>query len=128
MRGDIPALLAPSIEAAATESPPDADFRLLLCHRPEGFGPASERGFDLTLSGHTHGAQLGLFGRSLLQRLRPEVGWWGAYARPGKTRPSRLYTTSGFGHWFPFRFGCPTEMPLLVLEGEARPAGAPRRA
>ena len=32
-------------------------------------------------------------------------------------RPSRLYTTSGFGHWFPFRFGCPTEMPLVVLEG-----------
>jgi predicted MPP superfamily phosphohydrolase len=35
-------------------------------------------------------------------------------------RPSRLYTTSGFGHWFPFRFGCPTEMPIVVLEGDPR--------
>lgn len=88
-----------------------SDFKLLLCHRPEGFVPASKHGFDLTLSGHTHGGQVGLFGRSVFERLIPEQFPWGPYRR-GK---SRLYTTSGFGHWFPFRLGCPTEAPLIVL-------------
>jgi uncharacterized protein len=129
--GDIAKMLAPSIEQAAAHAPPHADFRLLLCHRPEGLAPAAENGFDLTLAGHTHGGQIGMFGRSLLAYLRPETSWWGTYesARPGSRSarrsslsrsPSRLYTTSGFGHWFPFRLGCPTEMPIIVLRGEAR--------
>lgn len=125
MAGDIAQLLTPSIEAAAATAPTHADFRLLLCHRPEGFGPATDNGFDLTLAGHTHGGQLGLLGRSLLEKVKPGVGWWGTYTkgRPGpsdRSGPggsSRLYTTSGFGHWFPFRLGCPTEIPLIVLEG-----------
>ncbi len=130
MRGDIAARLAPSIAQAAADAPEDADFRLLLCHRPEGHGPATENGFDLTLAGHTHGGQIGLFGRSLLEMLEPAIGWWGTYAkkRPARARgpggPSRLYTSSGFGHWFPFRLGCPTEMPLVVLEAEERPPSA----
>jgi predicted MPP superfamily phosphohydrolase len=112
MGGDIAWMVRPSIEAAMRAAPRDADFRLLLCHRPEGLLPASEAGFDLVLSGHTHGGQLGFLGRSLFDKLRPGHYWWGRYAR-GRCR---LYTTSGFGHWFPFRFGCPTEMPLIVLE------------
>jgi predicted MPP superfamily phosphohydrolase len=125
LAGDIEGRLGPSIARAAEGSGP-SDFRLLLCHRPEGFGPAIAHGFDLTLSGHTHGGQLGLFGRSLFERLYPDTGWWGTYerARPGRG-PARLYTTSGFGHWFPFRLGCPTEMPVLVLEG-SNPSGRPR--
>lgn len=138
MGGDIAWMLGPSIAKAASHAPSDADFRLLLCHRPEGFGPAAEHGFDLTLSGHTHGGQIGLFGRSLLEKLRPGTGWWGTYARArpnvpaahatklGRS-PSRLYTTSGFGHWFPFRIGCPTEMPIIVLERGTRAAPDPAR-
>jgi len=124
--GDIAKLLAPSIEHAAAHAPEHADFRLLLCHRPEGLAPAAACGFDLTLAGHTHGGQVGLFGRSLLAWIRPETSWWGTYerVRPSSRSarrsslfgsPSRLYTTSGFGHWFPFRLGCPTEMPVIVL-------------
>ena len=124
--GDIAKLLTPSIESAAAHAPAHADFRLLLCHRPEGLVPAAANGFDLTLAGHTHGGQVGLFGRSLLAWIRPETSWWGTYERPRPSSrsarrsalfgsPSRLYTTSGFGHWFPFRLGCPTEMPLVVL-------------
>ncbi|MDF2693291.1 MAG: metallophosphoesterase [Labilithrix sp.] len=143
MGGDIPWFLTPSIEAAAAEAPLHADFRLLLCHRPEGHGPAATNGFDLTLSGHTHGGQLGMFGRSVLEKIKPGIGWWGSYAKkrppeiararaegtsPGPGGPSRLYTTSGFGHWFPFRFGCPTEMPLIVLEGDPRPRSSSDRA
>lgn len=89
-----------------------AGFRLLLCHRPDGFEAATRHGFDLTLSGHTHGAQLGLMGRSALEVLFGIPYQWGLYRR-GK---SRLYTTSGFGQWFPFRLNCPAEAPLIVLE------------
>lgn len=124
MGGDIAWMLEPSIASSIAHAPAHADFRLLLCHRPEGHGPATAMGYDLTLAGHTHGGQVGLLGRSLFEWLRPGIGWWGAYVkrRPDGS-PSRLYTTSGFGHWFPFRFGCPTEMPLVILEGDgARPA------
>ena len=138
MEGDIASMLRPSIERAAADAEDHADFRLLLCHRPEGFGPAAAVGFDLTLSGHTHGGQIGLFGRSILETLRPGTGWWGTYSRPRPDlpsarrtplagSPSRLYTTSGFGHWFPFRVGCPTEMPIIVLERTV-PTGEPDRA
>jgi uncharacterized protein len=138
MGGDIAGMVTPSIERAAALAPAHADFRMLLCHRPEGHGPAAANGFDLTLSGHTHGGQLGLFGRSLFEQLRPGTSWWGTYQRPRPDTaaarrsalvrsPSRLYTTSGFGHWFPFRLGCPTEMPLIVLEGGSPPEPSPAR-
>jgi hypothetical protein len=96
----------------ALESAPADTFRLLLSHRPEGFDAAALAGVDLTLSGHTHGGQIGFNGKSAFQPLYADGYLWGSYARG----PSRLYTTSGFGHWFPFRIGCPTEAPLLVLQ------------
>lgn len=119
MGGDIAWMVTGSIESSMNDAPPNADFKLLLCHRPEGHGPAADVGYDLTLSGHTHGGQIGLLGRSIFETLKPGIGWWGSYVKKKKDgRPSRLYTTSGFGHWFPFRFGCPTEMPIVVLEGD----------
>ncbi|MFO0735083.1 MAG: metallophosphoesterase [Labilithrix sp.] len=118
MRGRIDQMLGDTIRAAAAKCG-HADFRLLLCHRPEGFGPAAEHGFDLTLAGHTHGGQIGLLGKSLFELIDRTTGWWGAYVRRsrGNGRLARLYTTSGFGHWFHFRIGCPTELPIIVLEG-----------
>lgn len=120
MSGDIAGMVRGSIASSIAHAPANADFKLLLCHRPEGHGPAAEHGYDLTLSGHTHGGQIGLLGKSLFEKLRPGIGWWGSYVKKkkGDGRPSRLYTTSGFGHWFPFRFGCPTEMPIILLEGD----------
>jgi predicted MPP superfamily phosphohydrolase len=99
-----------AISACATGAPADA-FRLLLCHRPDGFEAASRHGFHLTLSGHTHGGQVGLLGRSAFEVLLGMPYLWGSYRRG----ESRLYTTSGFGHWFPFRLNCPAEAPLVVL-------------
>jgi len=102
--------LADSIEAALAGAPSDA-FRLLLCHRPEGFVPASACGVHLTLAGHTHGGQIGFNGKSAFQPIWRDKYLWGRYSRGD----SHLYTTSGFGHWFPFRLLCPTEAPIIEL-------------
>jgi len=99
-----------AVAECAVAAPAQA-FRLLLCHRPEGFEPAARHGFHLTLSGHTHGGQVGLLGRSAFEVLFGMPYLWGQYRRG----ESRLYTTSGFGHWFPFRLNCPAEAPIITL-------------
>jgi predicted MPP superfamily phosphohydrolase len=94
----------------AATAEPDA-FRLLLCHRPQGFASARELGFHLTLAGHTHGGQLGLLGKSAFEVILGHRHQWGLYRENERV----LYTSSGFGHWFPFRLHCPTELPIITL-------------
>lgn len=84
---------------------------LLMSHRPDALDYASETGFNLVLAGHTHGGQIGFMGRSVFEEVWPDRYLWGEYAL-GKTK---LYTSSGVGHWFPFRLGCPQEAPVLEL-------------
>ena len=50
-----------NIEKAASNIPPDA-FSILLSHTPEVYRHAAHAGFDLLLSGHTHGGQICLPG------------------------------------------------------------------
>ena len=88
----------------------DGVFTVLMTHRPEGFDPAAEIGIELTLSGHTHGGQAGLNGHSLWSVFTDRY-LWGKYAKNG----SQMYLSSGIGHWFPFRLGCPTEAPIIEL-------------
>jgi hypothetical protein len=102
--------LGVSVARAAKDAPKDA-FRLLLSHRPEGYYAGAEHGFHLTLSGHTHGGQIGWLGRSAFHWVWKHALLWGLYGN----KAHKLYTTSGFGHWFPFRLGCPTEAPILEL-------------
>jgi predicted MPP superfamily phosphohydrolase len=92
-----------------------ADFRLLLSHRPRGFRAAAARNVDLTLSGHLHGGQVGAAKTSALDLAPRDWFPWGLYTEG----QSRLYTTSGFGEWYPFRLGCPAEGALLTLRGSS---------
>ena len=87
------------------------DFTILMSHRPDAFQHAAKRNIDLTLAGHTHGAQIGFGGRSLLESSLPDSFLWGKYQQG----QSQLYTSCGAGHWFPFRLGCPTEAPIIQL-------------
>ena len=50
-----------NIEKAASEIP-DNGFSILLSHTPEIYRQAAHAGFDLLLSGHTHGGQICLPG------------------------------------------------------------------
>ncbi|HTJ84621.1 MAG TPA: metallophosphoesterase, partial [Polyangiaceae bacterium] len=91
---------------------PSDGFRLALCHRPSGFRALASRNVDLTLSGHTHGAQLGNGERSLLDGITEDSFLWGRYALGSR----QLYTSSGGGHWLAFRLDCPSEAALVTLE------------
>ncbi len=102
--------LRETIDAAFDGAPSNA-FQLLMSHRPQGFDVAADLGIDLTVAGHTHGAQVGFNGRSILEPWMKDHYMWGHYQRNG----SHLYTSAGVGHWFPFRLGCPPEAPLYVL-------------
>lgn len=90
---------------------PLGDFSILMSHRPYALDYASEKEFDMVLAGHTHGGQIGFMGRSVFESVWPDRYLWGEYSM-GKTK---LYTSSGMGHWFPFRLGCPCEAPILEL-------------
>jgi predicted MPP superfamily phosphohydrolase len=98
-------------KAAATDG--EVDFRLLLAHRPDGVPAAARAGFDLQLSGHTHGGQF--FPASLL------IGFFHRYPR-GLARHGRMqvYVSPGTGYWGPaHRFAVPSEITLLTLTDEA---------
>ncbi len=98
------------IDEALGDSGED-DFVILMSHRPNAFDYAADRNVRLVLSGHTHGGQVGMSGRSLFESLWPERYLWGHY----RMKQSHLYTSSGVGHWFPFRLGCPAEAPVIEL-------------
>jgi predicted MPP superfamily phosphohydrolase len=90
------------------------ELRLLLLHDPLGFQYVPKGDVDLTLSGHTHGGQVGLvsFGLdwTVLSRSRwPDHGLFGHGS-------NRLYVHRGTGFYgFPLRVGVPGESSLLEL-------------
>jgi predicted MPP superfamily phosphohydrolase len=102
-----------TVSAAVQSAPPDA-FKIMMTHRPGGFDRAAELGVDLTLAGHTHGMQIGYHERSVFEAWMPEKYLWGHYQKGN----CHLYTSSGVGHWLPFRLGCPPEAPIIILERE----------
>jgi predicted MPP superfamily phosphohydrolase len=92
---------------------PDNAFAVLLSHHPDFIGNAFDAGIPLTLSGHTHGGQIALFGRSLLPLQY-------RYMR-GMYKQGNLYgyVHTGTGNWLPFRLGCPAEVAVFTLYGQA---------
>ena len=110
MHSDISHFLERTVQTAMYNAPEDA-FRVLLSHRPKGFDAAVKHNIPLTLAGHTHGGQVGFNNKSLFEKFGDNEYIWGLYHQ----NDSYLYTSSGMGHWFPFRLGCPPEAPLIVL-------------
>jgi predicted MPP superfamily phosphohydrolase len=94
---------------ALAGAPPDASVKILLAHQPRSAPAAASAGFDLQLSGHTHGGQF----------------WpWNLFVRfqqpftAGLHRLNRLwiYVSRGTGYWgIPNRFGAPSEITRLRL-------------
>ncbi len=92
----------------------DAHLRLFLLHDPHGFHFVPRDDVDLTLSGHTHGGQVGLVSFGLDWTVLSRTRWpdHGLFAR-GR---SRLYVHRGSGFYgFPLRVGVPGEASLLEI-------------
>lgn len=85
-------------------------FTVLLSHHPDFLPGAFSRKIQLTLAGHTHGAQVGWGGRSALAFMYPYMR--GVYQESGNMG----FVSSGAGHWLPFRLNCPPEVALLTLK------------
>ncbi|MEP6739748.1 MAG: metallophosphoesterase [Caldimonas sp.] len=107
-------------KAALAGSPPGAALRLLLAHQPRSAAAAEAAGFDLQLSGHTHGGQF--LPWNFLVRLQQPFT-----AGLHRWRRMWVYTSRGTGYWGPpKRFGAPSEITLLRLVVASLPA--PERA
>ena len=94
---------------AAAGAPGDLRARILLAHQPRSAAAAAAAGFDLQLSGHTHGGQF--FPWNLFVPLQQPF-------TAGLNRLSQLwvYTSRGTGYWGPpKRFGAPSEITCVRL-------------
>ena len=88
---------------------PNNAFVILLAHHPEFFDEAIERNVPLTLSGHTHGGQIILFGM-------PWVPIGTSYVKGRYTEKNSVcYVNNGSGHWFPIRINCPREITVITF-------------
>ena len=95
--------------AAIAKAPTHATVRVLLAHQPRSAEAAERAGFQLQLSGHTHGGQF--LPWNLFVRLQQPF-------TAGLHRLRRLwvYTSRGTGYWGPpKRFGAPSEITHLRL-------------
>ncbi|MGE4335247.1 MAG: metallophosphoesterase [Pigmentiphaga sp.] len=95
--------------AALEGAPAQAAFKILLAHQPRSAPAAEAAGFDLQLSGHTHGGQFWPW-NFFVPLQQPFV--------TGLHRHGRLwvYVNRGTGYWGPpLRLGSPSEITRLRL-------------
>ena len=106
-RGDVRTTLAGLAGSPASEAP----FVVMLQHDPTCWREhiLPECGAQLTLSGHTHGGQMALFGFSLVALSYDE--WGGSYREADRV----LYVSTGLGGLIPFRLGQPGEIVVITL-------------
>ncbi|MGJ7494828.1 metallophosphoesterase [Variovorax sp. RT4R15] len=96
-------------EGALAGAPTGSTTRVLLAHQPRSAPAAAEAGYQLQLSGHTHGGQF--FPWNLFVPLQQPFT-----AGLHRLRDMWVYVSRGTGYWGPpKRFGAPSEITLLRL-------------
>jgi uncharacterized protein len=96
-------------KAALAGAPADAAVKILLAHQPRSAAAAAEAGFDLQLSGHTHGGQF-LPWTFLVKLQQPFTAGLHELGR------LRVYVSRGTGYWGPpKRLGAPSEITQIRL-------------
>lgn len=87
-----------------------ADYKLLLAHNPKLAPLGAKAGYDLQLSGHTHGGQF--FPWTFAVKLVHAPHVWGVSKEGAMT----VYVSAGTGTWGPpVRFGTSPELTLVRL-------------
>jgi predicted MPP superfamily phosphohydrolase len=100
--------------AAIAGAPRDAGLRVLLAHQPRSAPAAADAGFDIQLSGHTHGGQFWPW--NLLVKLQQPF-----VAGLHRLRSLWVYTSRGTGYWGPpLRLGAPSEITRLTFVAAAQ--------
>lgn len=95
--------------ASLRGAPSAATTRVLLAHQPRSAEAAADAGFDLQLSGHTHGGQF--FPWNLVVPLQQPFT-----SGLHRLRDMWVYVSRGTGYWGPpKRFGAPSEITLVRL-------------
>ena len=95
--------------ALAITGAPRAAVKVLLAHQPRSAASAEQAGFDLQLSGHTHGGQF-LPWNFFVRFQQPFT------AGLHRVKDMLVYVSRGTGYWGPpKRFGSPSEITLLRL-------------
>ncbi|MFT3857530.1 MAG: metallophosphoesterase [Aquabacterium sp.] len=93
---------------AAAQAPQET-VKVLLAHQPRSAAEAVKAGFDLQISGHTHGGQFWPW-RLAVPLQQPYV------AGLHRLQDMWIYISRGTGYWGPpKRFGAPSEITLLRL-------------
>ena len=96
-------------QAALAGAPEESMVRVLLAHQPRSASKAADAGYQLQLSGHTHGGQF--FPWNLFVPLQQPFT-----AGLHQLRGMWIYVSRGTGYWGPpKRFGAPSEITLLRL-------------
>jgi uncharacterized protein len=101
--------------AAALAGAPECDVRVLLAHQPksaigiENILGAAGMGYDLQLSGHTHGGQMWPY-CLIISTIQPYLA--GLY----RCGDMQVFVTRGAGYWGPpNRLGVPPEIAEITL-------------
>jgi predicted MPP superfamily phosphohydrolase len=94
---------------AAIDRAPTACVKILLAHQPRSLYKAAEVGYDLQLSGHTHGGQyipwnyFATIGQPFVKGLHKYKDTW-------------IYVSQGTGYWGPpLRIGTRSEITFIKL-------------
>jgi predicted MPP superfamily phosphohydrolase len=93
----------------ALSGAPGSAVKILLAHQPRNIYEAAKAGFDLQISGHTHGGQyypwryVVTFSQPYVSGLHLHENTW-------------IYVNRGTGYWGPpVRIGVPSEITVLTL-------------
>lgn len=105
-----------SSPAASIANAPQCDVKILLAHQPKSVHEASPLGFDLQISGHTHGGQFfpwnfaAALAQPYISGLHDHEGTW-------------IYVSKGTGYWGPpVRLGSRSEITVFTLVRDVKVA------
>ena len=89
------------------------NVKILLAHQPRSVFAAAKAGFDLQISGHTHGGQY-IPWNIFIELYQPFTKGLHKYEK------TWIYVNRGTGYWGPpMRLGVPSEITLITLTGQA---------
>jgi predicted MPP superfamily phosphohydrolase len=95
--------------AALRGAPPDARVKILLAHQPSTAPAASDAGYDVQISGHTHGGQFWPW-NLFVRYFQPFT------AGLNRLKNLSVYVSRGTGYWGPpNRFIVPAEITRIRL-------------